>query len=416
MWLPFATCNRSCFLYTLSACHACVAALLLLSSCSRTGPKSPTEADKPVSVRLLKISPHVRPVDIAVSGSVMARETVTLGFQVAGRISSVAFEEGDPVRRGEVIAQLDDTDYRIGVDAAEAKAAQARAALEKAQAGARIQELARARIAYEQREDEYRRMKQLYDKQSLAPYDFKKVEAAYLAAKEQYEMAREGARQEDKAMAQAALAEAEAGVAIARKHLDDTRLRATVSGLVAVKHTEAGQMTGTGTPVLTLMATDPVDITVGVPESDITSVSEGQQAVITAPALPGQTFEGRVRIAGIAAEPASRTFTVKIRVPNPKLLLRPGMIAVASIIKGRTMKVITAPGEAIVRDPQGATMVYVCPSGEQRAYARRVESGTVFGTEVEIREGLAEGDRVVVAGQNKLREGSPVVEAAGDVK
>jgi multidrug efflux pump subunit AcrA (membrane-fusion protein) len=98
---------------------------------------------------------------------------------------------------------------------------------------------------------------------------------------------------------------------------------------------------------------------------------------------------------------------VKIAVPNPERLLRAGMVSEARIFSPVIVNVITVPGDAIVRDPQGITQVYVYSPAKQRVYARRVDVGGPIGNEVEILSGLAGDEQVVVAGQQNLREGSP---------
>ncbi len=367
----------------------------------------------PVQVgRVRKISQAAR---ISASGSIEPDRTVNAAFQVAGKVARVLVDEGASVRAGELLAELDPTDYRLGADAAAAQAGMARAALDKARAGARSQELERARAAYEQADDEHRRLKMLYERKSLAPSDFKKIEAAYLAAKAQYEEAREGARREDRAAAQSAFEQVQAGERVARKRLDDTRLFAPISGMVARRTVEAGDTIGAGMPAFVVVGIQPVKIKVGVPESDIRLVRVGQAATVLVPALPNETFEGRVELVGVAAEPASRTYTVKIAVANPKRLLKAGMIAEAHIRGDAMVDAITLPGEAVVRDAQGATLVYVYFPAERRVYARRIETGTVFGREVEIKRGLAGDEMVVIGGQHAVREGA-LVEAAEEPK
>ena len=120
----------------------------------------------------------------------------------------------------------------------------------------------------------------------------------------------------------------------------------------------------------------------------------------------------------MSAEAASRTYAVKIVVPNPGPVLLAGMVAEARIFvwtKAGPAKerVLTIPGEAIVRDPQGATNVYVYYANRKRVYARRIEVGPPSGDEVEIRSGLNGDEQVVVGGQQKLREGSLVQIAEG---
>ena len=115
----------------------------------------------------------------------------------------------------------------------------------------------------------------------------------------------------------------------------------------------------------------------------------------------------------MSAEAASRTYTVKIVVPNPGPVLLAGMVAEARIFGPAKARVLTIPGEAIVRDPQGATNVYVYHPDRKRVYARRIEVGPPIGDEVEIRSGLNGDEQIVVAGQQKLREGTLVQIAGG---
>lgn len=117
---------------------------------------------------------------------------------------------------------------------------------------------------------------------------------------------------------------------------------------------------------------------------------------------------GSVELLGYAAEPESRTFPIRLLVPNPGLVLRAGMTAEASIESAGRVKALTLPGETIVRDAQGATLVYVYSEEKKRVYARRVQAGAPLGGEVEIASGLTGEERVVVSGQHRVREGGLV--------
>ncbi len=116
--------------------------------------------------------------------------------------------------------------------------------------------------------------------------------------------------------------------------------------------------------VFSIVDLNPAKVRVGVPEAEITKVKLGAKATITLPSLAGRQFEGRVGIIGVASEPASRTYTVKIIVPNPGPVLLAGMVAEAQIFGHTSVQALTIPGEAIVHDPQGAPIVYVYFPGE----------------------------------------------------
>lgn len=295
-----------------------------------------------------------QPTSVAVSGEVEGRRTVNVGFQVAGVVASVPHDEGDAVEAGAVLAELDAAPYRLGFQAANATADLARDALKRAQ--------------------------QLQNEKSIPPADFVKVEVA--------------------------VRQAEAQEGIARKQLADTRLLSPLGGVIARRGIQPGEQVGPGMPVFTVIDVDQIRVRVGVPEAEIGRMRTGQEASISIPSLGGQTFEGRVRVVGIAADPVSRTYTVRIAVPNPNRLLRPGMIAEVRIRDGGRTNALTLPGESIVRDPAGSPFVYVYKDG--RVHARTVSIGSVIGREVEITAGLAGDEQIVVGGQHKLKTGEAV--------
>jgi multidrug efflux pump subunit AcrA (membrane-fusion protein) len=121
-----------------------------------------------------------------------------------------------------------------------------------------------------------------------------------------------------------------------------------------------------------------------------------------------------VFLIGVAAEAASRTYTVKILVPNPGPVLLAGMVAESRIFGPAKVQSLTIPPESIVPDPEGAPNVFVYFPDRKRVYARRVEVGSPVGSEVEIRSGLHGNEQIVVAGQQKVREGSLVAITGGE--
>jgi multidrug efflux pump subunit AcrA (membrane-fusion protein) len=387
-----------------------IACLTVLTSCTQETKAASEPKGLPVQVRTPAVLERLQ--SVSASGSVEGSETADVAFLVAGRVSRVLVEEGQHVSKGQLLAEIEPTDYRNAFNAAEAQKAAAAAVQQRADAGVRKQELEQARIEFERAEDEYKRMKFLVERKSLPPNDFQKVEAAYKAAKERYDMAVEGTRKEDRAAATAQAHAADAQASEESKRLSDTGLLAPISGNISMRKIDPGQTVAAGVPVFSLVDLNPVKVRVGVPEADIGKVHQGAAAEVSAPSLDGRCFNGRVAIIGVAAEPASRTYTVKILVPNPGPVLLAGMVAEAHISGPAKIRALTIPAEAVVPDPQGAPNVYVYSPERKRVYARRVEVGQPIGKEVEILSGLRGDEEIVVAGQQKLREGS-LVEIAG---
>lgn len=325
----------------------------LLSACRGAAPAA-TDSAIPVLVR--PVSSLNRSDVVIVSGDIGTSRMENVGFQVAGRVVRVFPQEGQVVQAGEVIAQLDTTEYQMALNAA----------------------LAQAREA----EDQYHRAQQMHDQKGIPAADFVKVESGYQ--------------------------QAQAQLAMMRKHLADTRLVAPLAGSVARRGIEVGETAAPGYPVFTIVATNPAEVRVGVPEADIGRIRIGQTVEIRVPALNGRRFQGQVKVIGVAADPISRTYSVKIDVANAQQVLRPGMIAEARIQQDNRVNAITVPANAIVPDADGVTQVFVYRPSEKRVYARRVVVGTAYGAEVEVTSGLTSADTVVIGGQNRVREGSRV--------
>ncbi|MEN6438317.1 MAG: efflux RND transporter periplasmic adaptor subunit [Syntrophobacter sp.] len=347
-----------------------ILALFVLSSCS-SDTKTEQAANSAIPVRIGKIKQVREPERISVSGTVASPDApAAVSFLVSGKVIRVGPREGEHVQKDQLLAAIDPTDYNLAVQAASAQVGQARIALDRSK-------------------DEYGRMKFLYESRSLAGNDFEKFKAAYLSAKQQ-------------------LDQATANEKLSKKRLNDASLYAPISGFISKRSIEPGETASPGRPVFEIVTLDPVEMSVGVPETDIHLVRIGQTATIKIPALPGDIFEGTVRVIGVSADPNTRTYMTRITVPNPRHILRVGMVAEAHIQGDRILDLMTLPAEAFVRDPQGATMVFVYYPDQGRVYARRVGTGTVHGREIVVKSGLSGDESIVLAGQEKLRDGVSV--------
>jgi RND family efflux transporter MFP subunit len=352
-----------------------VAGLLMMTLVACSSSKTAEQAvSTPINVKIGKVHAIEDHEGMVLSGTVGSPAAPSnVSFLASGKVIQVLPREGDYVRKGQLLASIDPTDYQLALTAATKQADM-------------------AQIASERAEDEHRRMKMLYDSKSLAPNDYEKYKSVYESARKQYE-------------------QATASEKISRKHLTDAELHSPVNGFISKRSIEPGEMASPGRPVFEIVNLDTVEISVGVPETDVHSVRLGQKAAITLPALPGESFEGVVRLVNVSADPGTRTFMTRISIPNPKHTLQIGMVAEARIRGDKVVKMLTAPIEAIVRDPQGATMVYVYYPEQKRVYAKRVEIGTPHGRNLEIRSGLTGDEWIVLVGQPQLRDGSVVAAA-----
>jgi len=315
----------------------------------------------PVPVLVQPVGMGDRSLIFEVSGEVEARSTVNLGFRIPGVVARILVEEGEGVEEGQLLAELDDEEYRLNVGLAEAQV-----------------ELAT---------DAHRRAGQLHGEAALPEADLVRAAVALRQATLQLDMA--------------------------RRHLADTRLVAPVAGVVARRGIHPGEQVGPGLPVFTLVSIHPAQVRVGVPEAEIGSVRVGQTATVRLPALPGTVLEGRVEIVGVLADPVSRSYAVKIGLANAEGILRPGMIAEARIQDDARVQTRTIPGEAVVIDTDGLPTVFVYDPVEERVYSRRIRVGLLVGGDLEVVSGLEGDELVVVGGQHRVRDGARVEATRG---
>lgn len=349
----------------------CLSLLGLSLAACNGGHKKPEAQSEAVPVSLGKVRKIQERESIAASGSIATPNAPAhAGFLVSGKVVSVGPREGDFVGKGQALASIELLDYDLQVAAAKAQTEQTQVGLQRA-------------------EDEFRRMKMLYDSRSMASNDFLKFKAAYDAARQQYEQTL-------------------ASEKLIRKRMADATLIAPISGYIAKRSIEPGAVAAPGQPAFEIVQMDPLEVTVGVPETDVRLVRVGQKATVTVPALPGKVFTGTVRIINVAADPATRTYMTRISVPNPERLLRVGMVAEATIHGDRTIAMTTLPGDAVVRDPQGAPQVFVYYPDQKRVYAKRVEIGAAVNKDVQIKSGLSGNELIVLAGQTRLKNGQLV--------
>jgi RND family efflux transporter MFP subunit len=305
------------------------------------------------------------------SGTAQAGVESRISFKVPGTIRRLAVEVGDTVRARQLIAELDDEDYRLQVQRADAGLAQARA---------------RARAA----EADYARARQLYENANLSLSD---LDAARSASES----------------AASSVTAYERELELARLQLSYTRLTAPVAGAVASVGVEVNENVQAGQVIVLLTSGSDLEVEVGVPGVLITEIAEGKEVGITFDALPGQSFPGVVTEVGVAATSAGLTFPVTVRLLEGSSAIRSGMSAEVFILfESASQRVVhLVPAAAVGEDREGRFIYVVEPSEPGFGLVRRqpVRVGELTADGLEILEGLSDGDRIVTAGWSKIEDG-----------
>ncbi len=370
--------------------------LLLLSACG--GPSQPVAArDAAAEARTVTVAKAVMaPLErtVEVTGTLAAEEQVALAFKVTGRVQDLLVDLGSPVRSGQVLARLTPTDFELRQQQAEASLQQARARLgltpdgEDSTVDLENTALVRqSRAVRDQARLTRDRMKTFVERGISSRADLDAAEAALEVAEGRLIDAVEEIRNRE-----AVLAQRRSELAIARQALEDTVLRAPIDGAVRERQVTEGEYRSAGTPVLTIVRTDPLRLRVAVPERSSTALRAGQPVRVRVEG-DDATYEGKLVRLGAAIDENNRTLPVEAAVSNRNGALRPGMFASAEIIVERSDKAVVVPGDAIVTFA-GVQKVLLVKDG--RASEQRVRTGRRAGDRVEIVEGLAGGETVIV--------------------
>ncbi len=345
-----------------------------------------------VSVATASLEPLERMV--SVNGTLAAEEQVALSFKVTGRVHALLVDLGSPVRVGQVLARLTPTDFELRVQQADAALQQARARLGLAAHGVDAtvnpEQTALVRQSRAVR-DEARltrdRVRTFVERGISSRADLDAAEASLEVAEGRYQDALEEIRNRE-----GVLAQRRSELGLARQALEDTVLRAPIDGAVRERQVTQGEFRSAGTPVLTIVRTDPLRLRVAVPERAASALRAGQHVRVRVEGDPA-TYEGKLVRLGAAIEEDNRTLPVEAVVSNRAGALRPGMFAAADIIMERQDKAVVVPDDAIVTFA-GVQKVLVVRDG--RAREQRVRTGRRTGGRVEIVEGIKAGDAVIL--------------------
>jgi len=325
------------------------------------------------------------------TGETRAAAVVEVYPKIPGKIiEQICVETGDYVKKGDLIAVLEEDTIKAQLEEATAGLAAAEAGLRQSEANLELLEKDRLRVEH------------LYQQNAISKQELDHTNAQYKAAVESKELA--GAQVEQ---AKAVLNQLQI---LYREH----KIYAPISGFVAKRYVEQGDLTSNAQPVVRISREDELKIACSVTEKDFPHLKKGMKAEITVDAFPGKVFEGVVSVISPTIDSATRTAEIEIHIPNWELKLRSGMFARIKLYLGER-KALAVSTEALSKMP-GTGSYYVYVVEKDKAVLKYVKAGITQGNLTEITEGLEEKELVVTRGQNRLYDGVRVsIEERGGV-
>jgi RND family efflux transporter MFP subunit len=377
--------------------------LMLAAGCTGESPATASQDKAPATppprpVRVFAAAEERVARTVVATGTLAAEDQVVVGTKVPGRLAEIAVDMGTRVRRGDVVARLDASDYRLRVEQADAALQQARVRLGLPPAGTdervnpeQTSIVRQARAVLEEARLTRDRAARLVEQELIARAQFDTAEANLKVAEGRYHDALEEVRTR-----QALLAQRRSELELARQQLADTAMVTPIDGAVAVKQASVGEYLAAGAPVATVVRLHPLRLRMNVPEREAAGVRVGQAVRLTLEGDP-VAYQGRVvRLSPIVQE-QNRTLSVEAEVPNERALLRPGAFARAEIVSEASQPVIRVPADTIVTFA-GIEKVLVVRQGTIAEL--RVQTGRRTGDTVEIVSGLRAGEEIVRAPGN----------------
>ena len=329
-------------------------AIVMVCSC---GEKKESGTKAPMRVKTQIVSPAFSDNAQTYVGIVEEREGTAVSFTGMGVVRRVLVNEGQAVGRGQLIAEMDDTQARNLLSGAEAQMNQANDALE--------------------------RYKMLHDAGSLPEVQWVEIQSKVAQAKSQLE--------------------------VAKKNLADCRLVAPVSGIIGKKLVGAGETAMPSQAIVTILDISSVKVKVAVPEAEISSINASTPSTISVEAAQATVSGGRIE-KGVQADALTHTYDVRINVQNGARKLLPGMVASVKFIADGSQGILgkTLLITAVQKAADGSLFVWTVAK-DSTAHRSKVSIGKTSGNYVAITDGLDMGQRIVTEGYQKLSEGTKVI-------
>lgn len=337
----------------------------------------------PVTVHMAEAATGDIGAQLTVVGNLIGEQTVDVVPRTGGRLVSVNVKLGDPVRRGQLLAKIEDFEIIEQVKQAQASMEVAKATIRQREADLKVAEL------------NFDRSKNLYGRQLLAKQALDDAESRYLAAQAQLDLARAQSSQTAARLDELQI------------NLGNTRITSPVDGFVGRRNADPGAWVSQNAPVVSVVEIARLRMQAAVVEKDLRFVGVGDPATVEVDAYPGDKFKGRVARVSPVLDPATRTATMEVEIPNTDNRLRPGMYARVELTIEEHKGVVVVPKLAVV-DFEGRRGVWQS-GGDNKAQFLPVTLGIEAGDRVEITSGLKAGDRFVTEGAGAMRRNDTLV-------
>jgi membrane fusion protein (multidrug efflux system) len=282
-----------------------------------------------------------------------AEQEALIVAKVRGIVKEILVEEGDKVKAGQVIAKIEDQQYQIEAD--------------------------RAKSNMDRLYNDFKRSKELYDKNAISAEEYQNKQFEYEAQKSAYELA--------------------------KLNVEYTSIKSPISGVISERLIKKGNMIGTDQNVYKVTDFDPLQAILYVPEHEMAKINKNQPAEIKVDALPGKSFKAHVERISPIVDPATGTFKVTVVIDDKNEKLKPGMFGRVKIVYDTRLSTKMIPKAAVMSEDQTQTVFVVRDS---LAYKKVIVTGYVNGINIEVLEGLDDGEIVVTTGQGSLKDSAKV--------
>lgn len=395
-----------------------------LAGCNREESAGPAKSAPPATVvktTAVQKRDLARTVDL--TGEVVAGNSVTISATVEGAISFCPWREGDRVAAaGDKLIAIDRAMYRAEVEAAKASLSVAQAKLADMKAGARPEEIAQARELVRKLEEatsfarlDMERISALVAKQGLPGEAMERAKVALVDQQSQLESARQrlamleaGPTRTQIAVAEAAVEEASAKQKMAEARLDECMLVAPFAGVINKVHVRPGDLATAKLPLIEMYDPKSLVVRFAVPEALAAELHDGMPVALSFDALAGRSVKGQLIRVYPELDRRMRTRTVEA-TSDEGVTLVPGMFARVRLILAAAKGVPAVPAEAVLQTPDDKSVVFVVNDG--KAHRKTIRGGIAEGGWVQVLDGLAPGERVIVGGLGRLKDGMPVTVA-----